>query len=86
MAKTKAGGSTKNGRDSKGRRLGIKLSDGQFATTGSIIFRQRGTRIFPGKNVAKGGDDSLFCLIDGFVKFETIKNRKYASVYPQKIQ
>lgn len=85
MAKTKAGGSTKNGRDSKGRRLGIKLSDGQFATTGSIIFRQRGTKIFPGKNVARGNDDSLFALIDGFVKFETIRKRKYASIYTERV-
>lgn len=66
MAKTKAGGSTKNGRDSAGRRLGQKLSDGQFATAGAIIFRQRGTKIFPGFNVGRGNDDSLYSLIEGF--------------------
>ncbi|QJB71128.1 50S ribosomal protein L27 [Mycoplasma sp. 1654_15] len=84
MAKTKAGGSTKNGRDSAGRRLGQKLSDGQFATAGAIIFRQRGTKIFPGFNVGRGNDDSLYSLIEGFVKYETKKNRKYASVYSEK--
>lgn len=81
MAKTKAGGSTRNGRDSKGRRLGLKLGDGQFAKAGAIIFRQRGTKIFPGENVGRGNDDSLFSLIEGFVKYETKRNRKYASVY-----
>lgn len=86
MAKTKAGGSTKNGRDSAGRRLGQKLSDGQFATAGAIIFRQRGTKIFPGFNVGRGNDDSLYSLIEGFVKYETRKKRKYASVYSEKKQ
>ncbi|UWD34508.1 50S ribosomal protein L27 [Mesomycoplasma molare] len=84
MAKTKAGGSTRNGRDSIGRRLGVKLSDGQFATAGAIIFRQRGTKIFPGNNVGRGNDDTLFALIDGYVKFENKRNRKVASVYETK--
>ncbi|CAC13502.1 50S RIBOSOMAL PROTEIN L27 [Mycoplasmopsis pulmonis] len=84
MAKTKAGGSTRNGRDSKGRRLGAKLGDGQFALAGSIIYRQRGTKIFPGQNVGRGNDDTLFMLVDGYVKYEKRRNRKYASVYQEK--
>jgi len=84
MASKKGVGSTKNGRDSAGRRLGAKLSDGQFCTAGSIIYRQRGTKIHPGANVALGKDDTLFALIDGVVKFERLgKDRKQASVYPQ---
>ena len=76
-------GSTKNGRDSKSKRLGAKLSDGQFATAGSIIYRQRGTKIHPGTNVGKGGDDTLFAMCDGIVKFERMgKDRKKVSVYP----
>lgn len=84
MAHVKAGGSTSNGRDSTGRRLGAKLGDGQFATAGSIIYRQRGTKIFPGVNVKKGGDDTLFAIIDGYVKYEVKRNRKYASVYTER--
>ncbi|MGY6172165.1 50S ribosomal protein L27 [Candidatus Mycoplasma pogonae] len=84
MAKTKAGGSTRNGRDSKGRRLGLKLGDGQLATAGAIIFRQRGTKIFPGTNVGCGNDYTLFALIDGYVKYETRKNRTFVSVYAEK--
>ncbi len=76
-------GSTKNGRDSHSKRLGAKLSDGQYATAGSIIYRQRGTKVHPGNNVGIGKDDTLFCMIDGIVKFETVgKNKKQASVYP----
>ncbi|MBQ8293190.1 MAG: 50S ribosomal protein L27 [Bacilli bacterium] len=83
FASKKGVGSTKNGRDSIGRRLGAKLSDGQFATTGSIIYRQRGTKVHPGKNVGIGSDDTLFSKIDGIVKFEVIgKGKKQASVYP----
>ncbi len=83
FASKKGVGSTKNGRDSIGRRLGAKLSDGQFATTGSIIYRQRGTKVHPGKNVGIGSDDTLFSKIDGIVKFEIIgKGKKQASVYP----
>ncbi|MHA3859077.1 50S ribosomal protein L27 [Mycoplasma sp. Z463D] len=84
MAHTKAGGSTRNGRDSHSKRLGAKLGDGQFATAGSIIYRQRGTKIFPGLNVGRGGDDTLFTKIDGYVKYESKRNRKYVSVYPEK--
>ena len=83
FASKKGVGSTKNGRDSIGRRLGAKLSDGQFATTGSIIYRQRGTKVHPGKNVGIGSDDTLFSKINGIVKFEVIgKGIKQASVYP----
>lgn len=84
MASKKGVGSTKNGRDSVGRRLGAKLSDGQFCTAGSIIFRQRGTKIHPGENVGIGKDDTLFAKIDGIVKYERVgRDRKQASVYPQ---
>lgn len=84
FASKKGVGSTKNGRDSVGRRLGAKLSDGQFCTAGSIIFRQRGTKIHPGENVGIGKDDTLFAKIDGIVKFERVgKDRKQASVYPK---
>ena len=83
FASKKGVGSTKNGRDSESKRLGAKLSDGQFATAGSIIYRQRGTKVHPGKNVGIGKDDTLFCLIDGIVKYEVVgKNKKQASVYP----
>ena len=76
--------STKNGRDSAGRRLGAKKADGQFANAGSIIYRQRGTRIFPGKNVKRGGDDTLFATASGVVKYERLgKDRKQVSVYPE---
>ena len=75
-------GSTKNGRDSESKRLGVKVADGQFATAGSIIVRQRGTKIHPGNNVGIGSDDTLFARIDGVVKFEHIaKDKKRASVY-----
>ena len=84
FASKKGVGSTKNGRDSKSKRLGAKLSDGQFATAGSIIYRQRGTKIHPGTNVGKGGDDTLFSLVDGVVRFERYgRSRKKVSVYPQ---
>ena len=82
FASKKGVGSTKNGRDSESKRLGAKLADGQFATAGSIIYRQRGTKIHPGTNVKKGGDDTLFCLIDGVVKFDRIAgNKKRVSVF-----
>ena len=78
----KGGGSTSNGRDSAGRRLGAKRADGQAITAGSIIYRQRGTKIHPGKNVGRGGDDTLFALTDGVVKFERLgKDKKKVSVY-----
>ncbi|MCK9536244.1 MAG: 50S ribosomal protein L27 [Bacilli bacterium] len=82
FASKKAAGSTKNGRDSEAKRLGMKLSDGQFATAGAIIYRQRGTKIFPGVNVGRGGDDTLFATISGFVKYEQRgRNKKQVSVY-----
>ena len=75
-------GSTKNGRDSHAKRLGAKKSDGEFATAGSIIYRQRGTKILPGNNVGRGGDDTLFAKITGYVKFERKgKDKKQVSVY-----
>ena len=83
FAHKKGVGSTKNGRDSHAKRLGCKKSDGEFATCGSIIYRQRGTKVHPGNNVGKGKDDTLFCMIDGVVKYEIIgKGKKQASVYP----
>jgi len=82
MAHKKGVGSSRNGRDSQGQRLGVKAFGGQFVTAGSIIIRQRGTRIHPGNNVKRAGDDSLFALIDGLVTFERLgKSRKKASVY-----
>ena len=82
MAHKKGAGSTRNGRDSAGKRLGIKLYDKQFATAGSIIVRQRGTKIHPGTNVRRAGDDTLFSTIDGVVKFKRQgRNRKIVSVF-----
>lgn len=84
MASKKGVGSTKNGRDSESKRLGAKLADGQFCSAGSIIYRQRGTKVHPGNNVGIGGDDTLYSKVDGIVKFEKIgRNRKQASVYPE---
>ena len=83
MAHKKGGGSTKNGRDSKSKRLGVKRYDTELVSAGTIIVRQRGTRIHPGNNVGVGRDHTLFALIDGSVKFEFgNKGRKRASVYP----
>ena len=83
FAHKKGGGSTRNGRDSEAKRLGVKRSDGQFVTAGSILVRQRGTKFHDGNNVGKGSDDTLFALIDGTVKFERMgKDRKKVSVYP----
>ena len=82
FAHVKAQGSTQNGRDSAGRRLGAKAADGQKINAGSIIYRQRGTKIYPGKNVGIGKDHTLFALITGVVKFERSgKNKKKVSVY-----
>lgn len=82
FAHHKGQGSTSNGRDSIGRRLGAKAADGQFITAGSIIYRQRGTRIFPGVNVRRGNDDTLYSTIDGIVKFERLgRDKKQVSVY-----
>ncbi|MBY7704283.1 50S ribosomal protein L27 [Mycoplasma sp. HU2014] len=81
FASKKGVGSTKNGRDSESKRLGAKKSDGQFTNAGSIIFRQRGTKIHPGINVGRGGDDTLFALTSGIVKYERFgKNRTRVSV------
>ncbi len=83
MAHKKAGGSSKNGRDSQSKRLGVKVGDGQFVTAGSILVRQRGTRIHPNQNVGLGNDHTLFAKIDGHVSFERFKkNRKRVSVLP----
>lgn len=79
MAHKKSGGSAKNGRDSHSKRLGVKRYDGEVVTAGSILVRQRGTRFFPGKNVKRGKDDTLFSVVDGTVKFE--KNGKLVSVF-----
>ena len=82
FAHKKGGGSTRNGRDSEAKRLGVKRPDGQFVTAGSILVRQRGTKFHDGNNVGKGGDDTLYALIDGVVKFERKgKDKKQVSVY-----
>ena len=82
FAHKKGGGSTKNGRDSESKRLGVKRGDGQFVLAGNVLVRQRGTHIHPGNNVGKGSDDTLFALVDGNVKFERLgKDRKKVSVY-----
>ncbi len=82
FAHKKGGGSTKNGRDSNAQRLGVKRGDGQFVLAGNILVRQRGSKFHPGENVGKGGDDTLFALVDGNVKFEVKGGRKQVSVYP----
>lgn len=82
MSKTKGGGSTRNGRDSNAQRLGVKAYDGTRITAGTILLRQRGTKVHPGKNVGRGGDDTLFSLIDGSVKFGERKGRKVVDVEP----
>ena len=80
MAHKKAGGSSRNGRDSNAKRLGVKISDGQAANSGAIIVRQRGTRIKPGINVAMGKDHTLFALTDGVVSFKKSRNKTFAEV------
>ena len=83
MASKKGVGSSKNGRDSESKRLGLKAGDGQFVSAGSILVRQRGTKFHPGNNVGIGGDDTLFALVNGVVKFERLgKFKKQVSVYP----
>ena len=87
LASKKGVGSSKNGRDSISKRLGVKRYDGQVVTAGSIIVRQRGTKIHPGLNVGKGGDDTLFAKIDGVVRFERVgRDKKRASVYPVDVE
>jgi large subunit ribosomal protein L27 len=83
MAHKKGGGSSRNGRESRSKRLGVKRFSGQLVTGGTIIVRQRGTKIHPGENVGRGNDDTLFAKIDGVVKFERSgRERKKVSVYP----
>lgn len=83
FAHKKGQSSTSNGRDSIGRRLGAKVADGEFVTAGSILYRQRGTKIHPGVNTKRGNDDSIFTTVDGIVKFERVgKDKKQVSVYP----
>jgi large subunit ribosomal protein L27 len=82
MAHKKGGGSSRNGRDSNSKRLGVKAFGGQSVTAGSIIVRQRGTRIHPGEGVGKGGDDTLFALRQGTVAFRESRGRKYATIQP----
>ena len=82
MSKTKGGGSTRNGRDSESKRLGVKVYDGGAVNAGTIIVRQRGTRFHPGENVGRGGDDTLFAMAPGVVKFGRRKGRKLVDVLP----
>ena len=83
FAHKKGVGSTKNGRDSESKRLGAKRADGQFVKAGNIVYRQRGTKIHPGINVGRVGDDTLFAMVDGVLKFERVgRDKKRASVYP----
>ena len=87
FAHKKGGGSTSNGRDSRAKRLGAKAADGQTLPGGSILSRQRGTKIHPGVNVGKGGDDTLFALVDGVVRFERKgRDKKQVSVYPVAVE
>ena len=83
MSKTKGGGSTKNGRDSAAKRLGPKVFDGEFVTAGAILVRQRGTKIHPGDNVGRGGDDTLFATSDGIVSYGLARGRRKVSVIPE---
>ena len=82
MSKTKGGGSTRNGRDSNAQRLGVKVYDGGRVNAGAIIVRQRGTRIHPGTNVGRGGDDTLFATADGVVRFGSRHGRKLVEIVP----
>ena len=82
MSKTKGGGSTRNGRDSQAKRLGVKIFDGETVKAGTIIVRQRGTHFHPGDNVGRGGDDTLFALVAGSVKFGTLRGRRAVSIVP----
>jgi large subunit ribosomal protein L27 len=82
MAHKKAGGSSRNGRDSAGQRLGVKIFGGQFAKAGSIIVRQHGTKIYPGNNVGVGRDNTLFALVDGHVQYESHRAKTRVSIQP----
>jgi large subunit ribosomal protein L27 len=86
MAHKKGGGSSRNGRDSQSQRLGVKRFDGELVTSGSIIVRQRGTKINPGENVGLGRDHTLFATMDGYVKFEHVtRDKKRVSVYAERV-
>ncbi|MFA7339394.1 MAG: 50S ribosomal protein L27 [Candidatus Obscuribacterales bacterium] len=82
MAHKKGAGSTRNGRDSQPKRLGVKVYGGEAVTSGNILVRQRGTKIHPGFNVMRGSDDTLFSIIQGIVRYEESRGRKLVSVYP----
>jgi large subunit ribosomal protein L27 len=82
MAHKKGGGSSRNGRDSESKRLGVKAFGGQQVTAGSIIVRQRGTKIHAGRGVGRGGDDTLFATADGVVRFHESRGRRYATIEP----
>ncbi|MGI6325245.1 MAG: 50S ribosomal protein L27 [Bacilli bacterium] len=85
FAQKKGQGSVKNGRDSKAKRLGAKVTAGEFVSAGSILYRQRGTKVYPGDNVGRGKDDTIFTKIDGYVRFERIgKDRTKVNVYSEK--
>ncbi len=87
FAHKKGQGSTSNGRDSEAKRLGAKAADGEFVLAGNILYRQRGTKVHPGNNVGKGGDDTLFSKVDGVVKFERMgRDKKKVSVYPINVE
>jgi large subunit ribosomal protein L27 len=86
FAHKKGQGSTKNGRDSESKRLGAKAADGEYVTGGSILYRQRGTKIYPGTNVGIGKDDTVYAKISGYVKFERLgRDKKQVSVYPERV-
>ena len=86
FAHKKGQGSTKNGRDYIAKRLGAKAADGEYVTGGSIIYRQRGTKIYPGKNAGIGSDDTVYAKVEGYVKFERVgKDRTQVSIYPERV-
>ncbi|RJO71899.1 MAG: 50S ribosomal protein L27 [Myxococcales bacterium] len=85
MAHKKAGGSARNGRDSQGQRRGIKVYDGEFVTGGSILVRQLGTKIHPGRNVGLGKDYTVYAKIDGYVKYETVRGKKRVSILTERL-
>ncbi|MDD3341268.1 MAG: 50S ribosomal protein L27 [Bacilli bacterium] len=85
FAHKKGQGSTKNGRDSESKRLGAKAADGEYVTGGSILYRQRGTKIYPGKNVGIGSDDTVYAKISGYVKYERVgRDKKQVSIYEER--
>ncbi|MBL4935205.1 50S ribosomal protein L27 [Clostridium sp. YIM B02515] len=87
FAHKKGVGSSRNGRDSESKRLGVKCADGQFVLAGNILVRQRGTKLHPGENVGKGSDDTLYSKVDGIVRYERVgRDKKKASVYPVDVE